>query len=294
SSKPRHPAARSLAEPRKLWMMSGLKTLSSKLPDAPPMFTATSLPSTCAAIMVTASDCVGLTLPGMMEEPGSFSGILSSPRPARGPEASQRTSLAIFMSEAARVFSAPWAKTRASCAASASNLFGALTKGRLVISAIFLATFSANSVWGLRPVPTAVPPQGQGHGVHEVGAADLDDAFEGLGLVPQGLLEFLHGRDELVGYGFGRGDVHGCGKGVVGALGLVHVVVGVDGFFAAHHAAGHLNGAVTDDLVGVHIGLRARSGLPDHQWKMSVQAALDDLVGGFHDQAGLVRGQAAE
>ena len=33
----------------------------------------------------------------MIEEPGSFSGIRISPRPARGPEASQRTSLAIFM-----------------------------------------------------------------------------------------------------------------------------------------------------------------------------------------------------
>jgi hypothetical protein len=32
----------------------------------------------------------------MMELPGSFSGIESSPIPLRGPEASQRISLAIF------------------------------------------------------------------------------------------------------------------------------------------------------------------------------------------------------
>ena len=32
------------------------------------------LPMTCAATMVTASHWVGLTLPGMIEEPGSFSG----------------------------------------------------------------------------------------------------------------------------------------------------------------------------------------------------------------------------
>ena len=38
------------------------------------MPTATSLPMTCTATMVTASHWVGLTLPGMMEEPGSFSG----------------------------------------------------------------------------------------------------------------------------------------------------------------------------------------------------------------------------
>ena len=48
----------------------------------PPMLTATSLPITCAAAMVSASDCVGLTLPGMIELPGSFSGIAISPMPA--------------------------------------------------------------------------------------------------------------------------------------------------------------------------------------------------------------------
>ena len=37
----------------------------------------------------------------MIELPGSFSGIVISPRPERGPLASQRTSLAIFISAAA-------------------------------------------------------------------------------------------------------------------------------------------------------------------------------------------------
>ena len=36
---------------------------------------------TCAATMVSASHCVGLTLPGIMELPGSFSGSSSSPSP---------------------------------------------------------------------------------------------------------------------------------------------------------------------------------------------------------------------
>ncbi len=63
-------------------MMSGLKTFSSKLPDAPPSPMATSLPITCAHSMVSASDCVGFTLPGMMELPGSFSGMRQLPNPA--------------------------------------------------------------------------------------------------------------------------------------------------------------------------------------------------------------------
>jgi hypothetical protein len=78
-----------------------------------------------AQTMVSASHCVGLTLPGMIELPGSFSGSAARRGRSAGPSASQRTSLAIFVSAAASAFSAPCACTRASCAASASNLFGA-------------------------------------------------------------------------------------------------------------------------------------------------------------------------
>ena len=47
----------------------------------------------------------------MIDEPGSFSGRTSSPIPARGPEPSQRMSLAIFISDAASVASAPLMNT---------------------------------------------------------------------------------------------------------------------------------------------------------------------------------------
>jgi hypothetical protein len=60
--------------------------------------TATSLPITCAQTIVMASHWVGLTLPGMIERAGLVLGQSSSPRPQRGPEASQRMSLAIFIS----------------------------------------------------------------------------------------------------------------------------------------------------------------------------------------------------
>ena len=67
------------------------------------------VPKDLQATMVSASHCVGLILPGMIEEPGSFSGMRSSPIPARGPLANQRTSFAIFISAAASVRSAPLA-----------------------------------------------------------------------------------------------------------------------------------------------------------------------------------------
>ena len=67
-------------------------------------------------------------------------------------------SLAILNSAAAVAVSAPWLNTMASWAARASNLLGAVTKGRRVIAAIRSATFSAKPTGAFRPVPTAVPP----------------------------------------------------------------------------------------------------------------------------------------
>ena len=58
--------------------------------------TLASLPITCAATIIVASQITGLTLPGMIELPGCRSGSWSSASPVRGPEPSQRMSLAIL------------------------------------------------------------------------------------------------------------------------------------------------------------------------------------------------------
>ena len=78
------------------WAITGFITLSSNWPCEAAKVTAVWLPITCVATMVSASACVGFTLPGMIDEPGSFSGSESSPRPERGPDASRRISLAIL------------------------------------------------------------------------------------------------------------------------------------------------------------------------------------------------------
>ena len=135
-----------------------MNTFSSKWPDAPAMVIVVSLPNTRVQTMVSASHWVGFTLPGMIEEPGSFSGRDSSPSPERGPLPRKRMSLAILNSAAAAELIAPWLNTMASWAASASNLLGAVTKGRPVISATRSATFSAKPTGAFSPVPTAVPP----------------------------------------------------------------------------------------------------------------------------------------
>ena len=104
--------------------MSGMRTLSSKLPCRPPTVIAVSLPITCAATWSTTSGMTGLTLPGMIEEPFWSSGRNSSPSPARGPEPIHARSWAIFVSETAMTFSAPDSSTSASrlpCASKGSS-----------------------------------------------------------------------------------------------------------------------------------------------------------------------------
>src|SRR5215510_975986 len=108
--------------------------------------------------MVNASHCVGLTLPGIIDDPGSFSGILSSANPARGPQDINRMSLAILYRDTANVRRLPDNCTSASWAPWTVNLLGAVTKGRPESSAICSAAASAKPGAELIPVPTAVPP----------------------------------------------------------------------------------------------------------------------------------------
>ena len=108
-------------EPSRLRAMSGMRTLSSKLPCRPPTVIAVSLPMTWAPICSTTSGMTGLTLPGMIEEPFCSSGRNSSPIPERGPEPMSARSLAIFVSETAMTLSAPESSTSASRLPCASN-----------------------------------------------------------------------------------------------------------------------------------------------------------------------------
>jgi len=108
--------------------------------------------------MIMTSHWVGLTLPGMIELPGSLAGSTSSPSPAPGPEAAHRMSFAIFMSGTAKARSPAEAATIASRPPRAANVLGAATNGSPVSSASSAAIRSPNPGGAFRPVPTAVPP----------------------------------------------------------------------------------------------------------------------------------------
>ena len=79
-------------------------------------------------------------------------------------------SLAIFMSDPARVLSAPLPITSSSCADNAANLFGCEVNGWPVNSAIFLAARSLGFYFASLGVPFEGPPDSY---VIAVGAASL-------------------------------------------------------------------------------------------------------------------------
>ena len=140
--------------------MTGSMTLSSKLPAAPPQATAASLPTTCATTWHTASQSTGLTLPGMIDDPGCRSGRKISVSPVRGPEPIQRMSLAALFNPTAMVRSTPLASTSASREPCASKWLRASVSGRSRSAASRAMTLPARPTGALMPVPTAVPPSG--------------------------------------------------------------------------------------------------------------------------------------
>ena len=91
-------------------------------------------------------------LPGIMELPGSFSGINISLKPQRGPLDNKRISLAIFIRLHASVFNEPLTSTSVSCVARDSNLLGDDTKGIFVREDISLQHFSAKPIRVFRPI----------------------------------------------------------------------------------------------------------------------------------------------
>lgn len=60
-------------------------------------------------------------------------------------------------------------------------------------------------------------------------------------------------------------------------LTLVDVIVRVNRVFAAQFSSQYLDGSVADHLIDVHVALRSRSCLPNHQRKMIIQLPSSHL-----------------
>ena len=149
------------ADSRTLRAITGIAVLSSKAPVAPAQATAASLPTTWAATWEMVSHSTGLTLPGMIDDPGCRSGRWISDNPVMGPDPIHRTSLAILVSETAIVRSAPESSTRPSRADCASNGSSARRSSSSPVSERSSSTTAEPKPSGaLSPVPAAVPPIG--------------------------------------------------------------------------------------------------------------------------------------
>ena len=86
-----------------------------------------------------------------------------------------------------------------------------------------------------------------------------------------------------------RRNVHRRWERIVGALGFVHVVVGVHELFAQQRV-----GARGDNLVDVHVALRAAARLPDNKRELVRQSARQNLVAGRRNRVRAALIQVAE
>ena len=137
-------------------------------------------------------------------------------------------------------------------------------------------------------------PQSQRGGVLQVGAADFHDRREFFGFFIQRVAQGFDGRNQQA-VDFNRGgDVDGGGEAVVGRLRVVDVVVGMHGLVRRQACASDFVGAVGEHFVHVHIGLRARAGLPHHQRELAVELARQHVVGSLHNQIRLLLLDAPE
>src|SRR5678816_1501808 len=92
-------------------------------------------------MMFITSGTTGLTLPGMMDDPGWIGGRLISARPARGPDARRMRSLAIFEILIATLLSAPEYATKPCWSHVAASMSVAGTIGLPVSLARCIAHF---------------------------------------------------------------------------------------------------------------------------------------------------------
>src|SRR5260370_41607299 len=110
--------------------------------------------------------------------------------------------------------------------------------------------------------------------------ADFDDVGKFFSVGVERVAKIFYSGEEAARRFRGGGDVHGGGKRVVGGLRHVHIIIWMNRFLAAHFAASNFDGAVGDDFVDVHVGLRAAAGMPDAQREVLVELSGDDFVGG--------------
>ena len=83
-------------------------------------------------------------------------------------------------------------------------------------------------------------------------------------------------RDELVLQSQCCCNMQCSREGVIAALAHIDVIIGMAELFP-----GNLIGTVGNDFIGVHVGLRSASGLPDNQRKFGGKGSVDHFICGL-------------
>ena len=117
-----------------------------------------------------------------------------------------------------------------------------------------------------------------------MGASNLDDVFERIGPFSQSRMEFFQRWNQAVADFFSGRNMHRGGKCIVGRLAAVAVIIGMHRRFRAQLAAQDFNGAVGNHLIGIHIGLGARTGLPHGQGEVIIELSFGHLFGRADDR----------
>src|SRR6266480_5359864 len=264
--------------------------------------------------MFTISAIDGFTFPGMMLEPGWTGGGTISASPVRGPEASNRRSLAILPRSMAQLRNAP-EKAAGSPMDCMSWMRSFPSRNSMPVMARSCFTIRAGYAGSaFRPVPTAVPPIPRSRSASpawatrsalrsivwpyatnswpsRIGVASCKCVRPDLRILS--CLAFRQERPRQAAHGVEqrgqlgqRGQTDRGRDHVVRGLGHVDVVVRMHRLVRATLAAKQLVRAVGEDLVTVHVVRGARPRLVGIHHELVAVFAGQHLVSRPHDRVG--------
>jgi len=138
----------------------------------------------------------------------------------------------------------------------------------------------------LRHVTREFLPQRQRRGVLQMRAANLDDGVKVLCLPRQRAAQFFNRREQAADNRSDCSYMHRRGKDIVRRLAAIHIIVRMHQPALAAFATEQLAGAIRQHLVDIHVGLRARTGLPHDERKFNGVLSCNHLVSGTPDGVG--------
>ena len=104
-----------------------------------------------------------------------------------------------------------------------------------------------------------------------MGTSDFYNVSKLLRFACQGVTQFLHRRDKQIDNLTRRRYPNRGGKAVIGRLGMVDIVIGMNRLIATFALTDKFIGTVGNHFIHVHVGLGARACLPNHQRKLVTQ-----------------------